>query len=478
MYLLRKWKTALSLFVLSIAAIPAPAQTFTLLNSLSGKFGGYTRAPLVQGIDGNLYGAAIYGGLNLGMGTNETKGTIYRTNLTGTLSLVHDFQGGTEGLNASGLVLETNGNLYGTTIQGGGQTSLCGLGCGTVFGFTSQGTIFLLHSFSGGADGQGPMGLTLGPDGSTFYGVTQNGGTPGFGTVFKITPTGTFTTLHSFTNTTADGAYPSGSLVVGTNGNLYGTTFGDSSSTFGTVFMITPGGTLTTLHSFNGTDGDGPNGALVQAANGNFYGTTAAGGKNGAGAVFFISPGGHTFQSLYSFIPPPNGSPWTGLVLGSDGNFYGTIFGSGEGGWYGSLFEITPGGVFTTLHTFDGTDGAFYPYLMQDTNGTFYGTTSDFGAGEGCIPIEGCGTFFSLSMGLSPFVEAVPAYRGIGAKVLLLGQGFTGATSVTFNGVEATFTVNSDTEITTTVPTGATKGYIVVTTPSGTVSTKVFFTVG
>jgi uncharacterized repeat protein (TIGR03803 family) len=166
------------------------------------------------------------------------------------------------------------------------------------------------------------------------------------------------------------------------------------------------------------------------------------------------------------------------LVLGADGNFYGTTSGSGQNGQYGTLFEITASGILTTLHTFDGADGGNYPTLMQDTNGIFYGTTSEFGANNNCPPINGCGTVFSLSTGLGPFVTTVPTRHGIGARVLILGQGLTGATSVTFNGVPAQFTVNSDTEITTSVPAGATTGYVKVTTPSGTLSTKVIFVVG
>jgi len=216
----------------------------------------------------------------------------------------------------------------------------------------------------------------------------------------------------------------------------------------------------------------------VQAANGYLYGTTSQGGVSGNGTVFLISPGGRTFQKLYDFTGGSDGSgPTTGLVLGADGNFYGATHLSAAACDCGTIFEITPQGVLTTLHTFDGSDGGNWPTLMQATSGTFYGTTLSFGANNNC-PENGCGTAFSLSTGLGPFVAAVPPSRGIGARVLILGQGLTGTTSVTFNGVTAQFTVNSDTEITTFVPVGAKAGYVQVTTPAGTLSTKVLFVVG
>lgn len=465
------WKISLSLFAICLAAIAASAQTFTTLSNLSDTFGASPSAPLVQGIDGNLYGSGFYGGL-------KQDGTVFRVTPGGTLSLVHYFHGA-DGKNATGLALETNGNLYGTTANGG--TNSCGsqVVCGNVFGFTSKGTIFTLHNFGTVADdSQNPLGgLTLGPDGS-FYGTAEFTGS-GCGSVFKITPTGTLTVLHTFD--CVEGVSPAAPLLLGTNGNFYGTTQtgGQGPQPEGTVFKITSGGTITTLHNFNATDGGYPAGALVEGADGNFYGVTTSGGSPGFGTVFVISPDGNTFHTLYNFNGQADGISPTALVLGADGNFYGATSAPVGVESNATLFEITPAGVLTTLHTFDGTrDMGVVVTLMQHTNGTFYGTTSQLGANNNCPPSNGCGTVFSLSTGLGPFVTAVPPRRGIGAKVLLLGQSFTGATSVTFNGVSAAFTVNSDTEITTTVPAGATKGFVQVTTPSGTLSTKVIFLIG
>jgi len=168
-------------------------------------------------------------------------------------------------------------------------------------------------------------------------------------------------------------------------------------------------------------------------------------------------------------------------MLATDGNFYG-LAGSGGANGYGTIFQITPSGSLTTEHSFDGTDGIVTenqpgPYLIQDTSGTFYGVTSEGGADwPGCATCNG--TVFSLSMGLGPFVKTLPASGRVGSTVKILGNKLTGATSVTFNGVAATFTVASSTEITTTVPTGATTGVVQVVTSRGiTLTSNLGFTV-
>jgi len=197
------------------------------------------------------------------------------------------------------------------------------------------------------------------------YGTTEGGGANYGGTVFKITPSGTLTTLYSFCpkGNCADGADPLAGLVQATNGDFYGTTGGGGPG--GTVFKITPSGTLTTLYWFcsqtNCTDGNNPESGLVQATNGDIYGTTYDGGANGDyGTVFRITPGG-TLTTLYSFCSQPNctdgGGPEAGLVQGTDGNLYGTtVYGGANGA--GTVFRITPSGTLTTLHSFDGADGA------------------------------------------------------------------------------------------------------------------------
>jgi uncharacterized repeat protein (TIGR03803 family) len=300
-----------------------------------------------------------------------------------------------------------------------------------------------------------------------------------------------FTTLYSFCTKTncTDGVDPFAGLVQGTDGNFYGTTkyggtpSGTCTQRFGCgmVFKITPGGVLTKLHSFDGTDGSRPTAGLVQGTDGRFYGTTQNGGtpsstcaqRFGCGTVFRITPAGK-LKTLYSFDETDGAAPVAGLLRGTDGNFYGTTQLGGTGhcaDGCGTVFKVTPRGVLTTLHSFEGTDGAApHGVLVQDTNGNLYGTAYNGGANNG-------GTVFSLSVGLGPFVETQPTSGEVGAAVTILGTNLTGSTSVTFNGTAATFTVVSASEITTTVPTGATTGTVQVVTPGGTLSSNVPFRV-
>jgi uncharacterized repeat protein (TIGR03803 family) len=222
------------------------------------------------------------------------------------------------------------------------------------------------------------VGLVQGTDGN-LYGTAAAGGANSGGTVFKVTPTGTLTTLYSFCAQPkcADGMTPYAGLVLASNGTFYGTTSVGGLNGDGTVFSITPGGTLTTLHSFDVTDGSLPEAALVQAANGTFYGTTVEGGPppTNKGSVFSITSGG-TLTTLFGFEITDGYNPFAALVQATNGTFYSTTT-VGGASLDGTVFSITPGGTLTTLHNFDLTDGG-YPYagLVQATNGTFYGTTS------------------------------------------------------------------------------------------------------
>jgi uncharacterized repeat protein (TIGR03803 family) len=311
------------------------------------------------------------------------------------------------------------------------------------------------------------------------------------GTVFKITPSGTLTTLFRFNGT--DGAGPTG-LVQAPNGDFYGTTLsGGTNSSFsgGTVFKITPSGTLTSLYSFCSQgypcpDGYNPYGALVQAANGDFYGTTYYGGANGTpngsagGTVFKITPNG-TLTTLHSFCSESGctdgNHPFAGLVQGSNGYLYGTTVEGGANG-YGTIFKITSGGTLTTVYSFCSQSGCTdgdgpAAALIQATNGDFYGTTES----GGCCGTNGDGTVFSLSVGLGPFVETKPAHGKVGAGVEILGTDLTGATGVSFNGTAAVFKVVSSSEIATVIPAGASSGKVQVVTPNGTLSSNVPFLV-
>ncbi|HEV2177823.1 MAG TPA: choice-of-anchor tandem repeat GloVer-containing protein [Terriglobia bacterium] len=462
-----------------VATPSAQAQTFTTLFSFDyTPVGAQPFATLVQANDGNLYGTTTTGGANL------YYGTVFKITPGGTLTTLHSFDF-TDGYYRYGVLVQaTDGNFYDTTQEGGAT------GNGTVFKISPSGNLATLYSFcaqSGCADGSLPhAGLIQATDGN-FYGTTFSGGANSYGTVFKIAPSGTLTTLYSFCSQSGcgDGSLPSAGLIQAVDGNFYGTTSsGGANRYYGTVFRITASGTLTTLYSFcsqtNCADGAGPSG-LVQAADGNLYGTTSGGGGSGisAGTVFKITPSG-ALTKLYSFCSQSGCTdgnfPAATLVQATDGNFYGTTDIGGVGGSYGTVFKVTPRGILTTLHRFDSTDGANpYAGLVQDTNGNFYGTTLSGGASSTCT--GGCGTVFSLSAGLGPFVETQPTFGRAGKTVKILGTNLTGSTSVSFNGTAATFTVLSSSLITTTVPVGATTGTVQVVTPHGTLSSNVPFRV-
>jgi len=271
-------------------------------------------------------------------------------------------------------------------------------------------------------------------------------------------------------------------------GGLYGTTYllGNKVIGGGTVFRITPQGAFTVLHKFcseaNCADGIASSAPLVQASNGNFYRTTQGGGITtscrpyGCGTIFEISPSGQ-FTTLYDFCPTAHcddgTKPYAGLTQGNDGNLYGI---TSTGGQRSVMFRITPGGSYTALtHVCqqagcaDGT--AALAGMIQSTNGNFYGTTNNGGSGT----CNDCGTVYSLSVGLAPFVKALPDTGRVGRVIGILGNNLTGATSVTFNGLAASFTVISDTLVKATIPAGATSGWIQVTTPNGALSSNVAF---
>jgi uncharacterized repeat protein (TIGR03803 family) len=484
-------------------AVTLPAQTFTTLLNFSDTEGQDPSA-LVRATNGDLYGTAWCGGA-AGCDLTDGTGTVFKITPSGTLTTAYsfcsqDYPQCTDGAGPyAALIRATNGDLYGTTYSGGANCAEA-QGCGTVFKITPTGTLTTLHSFcaeTGCPDGAYPSAGLVQTTNGDLYGTTQGGGAKGAGTVFKITPSGTLTTLYSFCSQgiypdCTDGEDPSAGLIQATDGDLYGTTgAGLGNGNRGTVFKITPGGTLTTLYTFCAEsgcpDGAGPWG-LVQAANGDFYGTTNAGGASNDGTVFKITPGG-TLTTLHSFCAQSGCTdgiwPRSGLIQATNGDLYGTTFyggandncntGGPEG--CGTVFQITPGGTLTTLYNFcsqlvfgNCTDGEYPSGLVQNTNGTFYGTTSGGGASYD-------GTVFSLSVGLGPFVETQTTSGPVGAAVKILGSDLTGATSVTFNGAAATFTVVSRYLITTTVPAGATTGTVHVVTPAGTLSSNVPFRV-
>jgi uncharacterized repeat protein (TIGR03803 family) len=451
---------------------------------------------LVQGRDGSLYGTtqsagAVRSGFDCGGGS----GTAFKVTPSGKLTTLHIFHqcifDGEGQFPQSGMVLSTNGNFYGTT-QMGGATSTTPHD-GTVFTISPGGALTTLFRFPNDFNnpptttGSQPVAtLVQGTDGN-FYGTNTTGGAHSCGTVFRISAAGSIKPLFSFPAVPfCDNPY--GTLIQGTDGNFYGTTRGGGAHFHGTVFRIAPSGGFTTFYSFVGSsttgpfDGAQPNAGVLQAADGNFYGTTEAGGTVNSGTVYKITPAGserilHSFGGSAapgSFLDAP-------LIQAADGNLYGTTARGGNAACFdgcGTIFKITPTGQLTTLHSFHGTDGA-HPTggLVQYTDGSFYGITAAGGNQHSGCNSEGCGTIFHLLLpGLGPFVRTVPTSGKVGTIVSILGNNLTGTKSVKFNGVAAKF-VASSTDIAATVPLGATTGTVTVVTATRTLSSNVKFRV-
>lgn len=317
-----------------------PAGTFTPLYAFTGGAdGGYPYAGLMQGTDGNFYGTTSQGGA-------AGAGTVFQLTPAGTLTVLYAFTGGADGgYPYAGLVQGIDGNFYGTTSQGGVA------GGGTVYQLTPAGDLAVVYAFSGADDGASPYaGVIQGTDGN-FYGTTYQGGAFGVGTVFQLTPTGAITVLYPFTGG-ADGAYPYAGVIIGVDGSLYGTTSQGAANGGGSVFQLLPDGTLTTLHAFAGgaTDGAYPVGTVMQASDGNIYGTTFFGGSADSGTVFQVTSTG-AFTLLYAFTGAEDGAyPYAGVVQASDGNIYGvSAFGGAFGG--GTAFRLSTAPSLVTWNT-------------------------------------------------------------------------------------------------------------------------------
>jgi uncharacterized repeat protein (TIGR03803 family) len=447
-------------------AIASPAQTFTTLSNFNEIDG--SPNSLVQGTDGNFYGTTAYGGAispcppsNDGPGC----GTVFEITPAGLLTTLHSFNG-SDGSAPNGLIEGSDGKFYGITSGGGILTQCNGSGCGTIFSIIPGGTPVTLYNFcsqTNCADGSNPSApLAQGTDGN-FYGTTA-GGANNSGTFFKITPSGALNTIYSFdgNNFSAPNA-----LVQGTDGNFYGTTVGGGalgcgpSSPFGdcgTILKITPEGVPTLLYSFclqhgGCPDGSNPSG-LVQGTDGNFYGTTAHGGNLVAcdtlaypvyfscGTVFKITPGG-TLTTLHLFDSTDGGWPLSGMIQGNDGNFYGTTELGGANG-LGTIFKMTPAGTLITLYTFPGPGGG-PAWLIQAASGIFYGITASGGTNYDS-------TVFSFAIGLSGTTASTTGFSLSPASVTVGSSGVVvmtatvapGSGSGTPTGVVAFFNGSSE----------------------------------
>lgn len=359
------------------------ATNCTTIFAFNGANGEDPEAALIQGRDGNLYGTTMEGGV-------YDRGTVFRITPSGIFTNLHSFDSA-DGFNPqAGLAQGADGFLYGTAYEGGTYND------GVVYKMSTNGTFNVLASFLNDIDGFEPNAVLLPVTNGNFYGMTMFGGTNSLGSIFSITPSGMVTTLISFNGTNGDYPYVGG-LIRGLDGNFYGTTptggIGFDSSVYysgwGTVFKMTPDGQLSTLAFFNGTNGAFPIGLLVQGPDGCLYGTTCNGGPgfdgeqySGDGTVFKITTNG-SLSTLVMFNDPVNGAnPFSGLCLGTDGRFYGTTQNGGTN--YppnpdgGTVFQMTPDGTLTTLVSFSTNEG-ISPIggVVQASNGDFFGTTSE-----------------------------------------------------------------------------------------------------
>jgi len=427
------------------------AQTFTDLFDFPGKPGGCCPqhpSVMAQGRDGNLYGITTSGGQN-------NLGSIFKITPTGTMTQLYSFDTAHGSTPVGGLVLGLDGNLWGTTEFGGAN------GFGNIFKITPAGVLTVVYDFTGNSttDGGFPIStLIVGPDGQ-LYGTTH----PGI--VFKISMTGVFKRIATIPSESY------GPLLLAKNGSYYGVTEFAGTNTLGTVYKVT-GTKYTTLYNFDGPHGEFPIGGLVEGSDGNLYGTTTAGGSANDGVIFRITPTGaltvvfnfdHVNQLLLGY------QAYAGLIAGSDGNLYGaTIWGGTNGA--GVIFQITTSGTYSVLYNFDGPHGnGDYATPMQHTSGGIFGLAKRGGA-------LGDGVVYGLGTGIPPFALLTSPAGTVGSSLGILGNGFSTATSVSFNGTPASFHVISNTYMTATVPSGET-GFVEVTTGSGTLTSNKLFKV-
>ncbi|HEV2441309.1 MAG TPA: choice-of-anchor tandem repeat GloVer-containing protein [Steroidobacteraceae bacterium] len=372
-----------------------------VLHSFAGSDGANPEAGLIMDSSGNLYGTTEGGG-------SVGAGAVFKLAPNGsggyTESVLYSFTASTDGENPqAGLIMDSSGNLYGTTS--GGPTN----GYSTVFQLTPNGSggysESVLHLFSGGSDGARPQaGLIMNSSGDLF-GTTDSGGSIGGGTVFELAPNGggsySESILYSFTGG-SDGAHPDGALIIDSSGDLYGTTVSGGSGGDGTVFKLAPNGggySESILYRFaGGSDGAHPDGALIMDSSGDLYGTTPSGGSGSSGTVFRLAPngGGYSESILYSFAGGSDGvNPSGDLFMDGAGNLYDTTAGGGNGNSSsvgdGTVFKLAPNGsggyTESILYSFTGgTDGTLPDAgLIMDGAGNLYGTTEGGNGSDGNV---------------------------------------------------------------------------------------------
>lgn len=384
-------------------AVSAQAQTVTYLAHFNGVNGNGPSGPVIQAKDGNFYGTTAHGGVN-------AQGNVFRMTPSGKITSIYSFCSKPNCADGqfpiTGPVLGTDGNLYGVTFEGGDSTN-----SGTIYKMTLSGKITTLYTFNcvGSAckNGSQPTGISLGSDGN-FYGTATNGGENSNGALFKITPAGKITLLHTFCSSPncADGGIPLFPPHQGTDGNFYGGTNsgGTGSGGVGVVYKLTLAGAYSVIKSFCEPSATCNTGfyptTVVQDSKGNLFGTAANNGSFNSGTIFEITST-NKFKVLHTFSFNGGQAPTKGLTLAADGNYYGVginddDFAASAG--FGTIFKVTPSGVYSTVHTFEnGPNGPLY----QAADGNLYGVTD----GDGSTDF---GSVYRLSIGGKSIFKAMP----------------------------------------------------------------------
>ncbi len=387
---------------------PPPAPTYSVVHAFIGGAEGKNPYDGVIGdVAGNLYGTTWAGG-----DVACDCGTVFMVDASGNLLTLHTFVGGpTDGANPSGpLTRDAAGNLYGTTSSGGNGDDPAGFG--TVFKLDAAGNETVLHHFTGGEGGAGPTGGVLRDSQGNLYGAASSTDPNGRGTVFRLEPDGTFTTLHRFAADGSEGTGPQSGLIQDAAGNIYGVTRGVRGGG-GTVFRIDSGGVLTTLHDFSTSNvAAHPYGPLMRDDAGNLYGVTESGGDEDGGTIFGLDPEGeisilHEFERTdplggFPISEAPGGTfPLAGLVGDPAGIVYGTTWSGGARHGIVYRFDLQSRALDVLL-TFTAAQGGFVEApLLRDSAGVLYGTTPR-GGDLACDPPVGsppigCGTVFRIN---------------------------------------------------------------------------------
>jgi uncharacterized repeat protein (TIGR03803 family) len=471
----------------------SPTGVVTDLFEFDGTNGSVVSSGLSLGDDGNFYGATIAGGA-FGFGT------VFRLTPAGVLTTLHNFTNGKDGAEPSAPPIQgVYGNYYGNAsscagLPPGNECTLNGTD-GAIYKITPDGAFSVLHTFSG-PDGINPLGELVQANDGNIYGTAMDGGANGVGTIFKIGPGGDFTRLFTFDG--AHGTHPSAGLILGRDGNLYGNTTGGGSSNSGVLFRITPGGAFKIIYDFADSPGSDPVGGIVQATDGNFYGTTNFGGSSGNGLIYRVTPGG-AFTTIANFDGGNGSTPQSSMLQHTNGLIYGqtAIGGSVDEGVF---FSVDLGlRLFIKPLPASGPVGAQIGILGQGLTGTtgvsFNGTPADFtaqsdtyltatvpaGATTGILTVDEPGSKLegNVKFRVMPQIEGfTPTSGPTGTAVVITGNSFTQATAVYLACKFAMkFTVDSDTQITATVPENLTTGEIEVFTLGGHVESTARFTV-